>query len=66
MEEEFEDYLKRLKDRRTEDGYKYTDEDFEKFKLVKMLRKIGCNRTFAIELANKKYSENDFIKVILK
>lgn len=31
MEEEFEDYLKRLKDRRTEDGYKYTDEDFEKY-----------------------------------
>ena len=30
MEEEFEDYLKRLKARRTEDGYKYTDEDFEK------------------------------------
>lgn len=31
MEEEFEDYLKRLKDRRTEDGYKYTDEDFENY-----------------------------------
>jgi hypothetical protein len=31
MEEKFEDYLKRLKDRRTEDGYKYTDEDFEKY-----------------------------------
>ena len=31
MEEEFEDYLKRLKDRRTEDGYKYTDEDFKKY-----------------------------------
>lgn len=25
----FEDYLQRLKDRRTEDDYKYTDEDFE-------------------------------------
>lgn len=24
----FEDYLQRLKDRRTEDNYKYTDEDF--------------------------------------
>ena len=31
MEEQFEDYLKRLKDRRTEYGYKYTDEDFEKY-----------------------------------
>jgi len=31
MEEEFEDYLKRLKARRTEDGYIYTDEDFEKY-----------------------------------
>jgi hypothetical protein len=31
MEKEFEDYLKRLKARRTEDGYKYTDEDFEKY-----------------------------------
>ena len=31
MEEEFEDYLKRLKARRTEDGYRYTDEDFEKY-----------------------------------
>lgn len=32
MEETFEDYLQRLKDRRTEDDYKYTDEDFEKYK----------------------------------
>ena len=30
--ETFEDYLQRLKDRRTEDDYKYTDEDFEKYK----------------------------------
>jgi hypothetical protein len=29
MEEQFEDYLKRLKARRTEDSYRYTDEDFE-------------------------------------
>jgi hypothetical protein len=28
MKESFEDYLQRLKDRRTEDSYKYTDEDF--------------------------------------
>lgn len=28
MKETFEDYLQRLKDRRTEDSYKYTDEDF--------------------------------------
>lgn len=32
MKETFEDYLQRLKDRRTEDNYKYTDEDFEKYK----------------------------------
>jgi hypothetical protein len=32
MKETFEDYLQRLKDRRTEDDYKYTDEDFEKHK----------------------------------
>lgn len=32
MRETFEDYLQRLKDRRTEDDYKYTDEDFEKYK----------------------------------
>ena len=32
MKETFEDYLQRLKDRRTEDDYKYTDEDFEKYK----------------------------------
>lgn len=31
MKETFEDYLQRLKDRRTEDGYKYTDEDFERY-----------------------------------
>jgi hypothetical protein len=31
MKETFEDYLQRLKDRRTEDGYKYTDEDFTKY-----------------------------------
>lgn len=32
MEQElFDDYLVRLKQRRTEDGYRYTDEDFEKY-----------------------------------
>jgi hypothetical protein len=31
MRETFEDYLQRLKDRRTEDDYKYTDEDFKKY-----------------------------------
>jgi hypothetical protein len=29
MKETFEQYLQRLKDRRTEDDYKYTDEDFK-------------------------------------
>ena len=29
--EPYENYLKRLKDRRTEDNYKYSDEDFEKY-----------------------------------
>ena len=32
MKETFESYLERLKERRTEDGYRYTDEDFEKYK----------------------------------
>lgn len=32
MKETFEEYLQRLKDRRTEDEYKYTDEDFENYK----------------------------------
>jgi hypothetical protein len=32
MRETFKDYLKSLKDRRTEDGYRYTDEDFDKHK----------------------------------
>jgi hypothetical protein len=31
MRETFEQYLQRLKDRRTEDDYKYTDEDFKKY-----------------------------------
>ena len=31
-QETLEDYLQRLKERRTEDDYKYTDEDFEKYK----------------------------------
>ncbi len=31
MEEKFEDYLNRLKQRRDEDGYKYSNEDFEKY-----------------------------------
>jgi hypothetical protein len=31
MKETFEQYLQRLKDRRTEDDYKYTDEDFKKY-----------------------------------
>ena len=31
MKETFEQYLQRLKDRRTEDEYKYTDEDFKKY-----------------------------------
>lgn len=30
--ETFESYLQRLKDRRTEDNYKYTDKDFEKYR----------------------------------
>ena len=30
MRETFKDYLLRLKQRRTEDNYRYTDEDFEK------------------------------------
>jgi hypothetical protein len=30
MKETFEQYLQRLKDRRTEDEYRYTDEDFKK------------------------------------
>ncbi len=29
MKETFESYLERLKERRTEDNYKYSDEDFE-------------------------------------
>ena len=32
MKETFENYLERLKKRRSEDGYKYTDADFEKYK----------------------------------
>jgi len=32
MRETFEQYLQRLKDRRTEDDYRYTDEDFEKYR----------------------------------
>lgn len=32
MEESFEDYLSRLKDRRDIDCYKYTDEDFNTYK----------------------------------
>lgn len=32
MKETFESYLERLKARRTEDSYIYTDEDFEKHK----------------------------------
>lgn len=31
MKEIFDEYLQRLKDRRTEDDYKYSDEDFEKY-----------------------------------
>lgn len=30
MRETFEDYLKYLKQRRTEDNYRYTDSDFER------------------------------------
>ena len=32
MKETFESYLERLKAKRTEDSYIYTDEDFEKYK----------------------------------
>lgn len=32
MKETFESYLERLKARRTEDSYNYTDEDLEKYK----------------------------------
>ena len=33
MKETFGEYLQRLKKRRTEDDYKYTDEDFIKYQL---------------------------------
>ena len=32
MEINFETYLQKLKNRRDEDNYKYTDEDFERYK----------------------------------
>jgi hypothetical protein len=32
MKETFEEYLQRLKDRRTEDDYKHTDEYFEEYR----------------------------------
>ena len=32
MKETFKDYLESLKERRTEDDYNYTDEEFEKYK----------------------------------
>jgi hypothetical protein len=60
MEKEtFESYLQRLKDRRTEDGYKYTDEDFEKYKeYVKHCYKTNlsvykCLEFFYDEINNK-------------
>jgi len=60
MEKEtFESYLQRLKDRRTEDSYKYTDEDFEKYKeYVKHCYKTNlsvykCLEFFYDEINNK-------------
>jgi hypothetical protein len=42
--ESFEDYIQRLKDRRTEDSYKYTDDDFKKYeKYIKDCCKSGMS-----------------------
>ena len=41
MEESFEDYLNRLKDRRDEDEYKYTNEDFELYKVNIVLKSLS-------------------------
>lgn len=37
MKEIFEDYLEKLKERRTQDGYLYTDDDFKKY--IKYIKK---------------------------
>jgi hypothetical protein len=74
MEEEFEDYLKRLKARRTEDGYRYTDEDFEGFDFIlpNSVRMVFAQnlqfndskfRTLPIGIENIRYSNNGIPKL---
>lgn len=69
MEESFEDYLNRLKDRRDEDDYKYTDEDFELHKdYIKNCCKTGLSvykclefMWFATEEAENNFKELNII-----
>ena len=66
MKETFEDYLQRLKDRRTEDNYKYTDEDFEKYK--ELIEKYNEFKTFYINYLEKNWviiKEKNEISLIL-
>lgn len=44
----------------------FSERDLNKFKIIKGLSDMGCNRTFAIKLANSKSCENELLKVTLK
>lgn len=63
MEESFEDYLNRLKDRRYEDGYGHTNEDFETYKdYIKNCCKTGLSVYKCLEFMwfKTKDAENNF------
>jgi len=61
--ETFENYLMRLKQRRTEDNYKYTDEDFNKhIEYIKSCWKINLSVYKCLEFLY--FEENEFKKLI--
>ena len=74
--ETFDEYLQRVKDRRTEDGYKYTDEDFETYNeyimdswrcgisVYKCLEWMSFARDERHAKQELKYSEEDIESII--
>jgi hypothetical protein len=67
MKETFDEYLQRLKDRRTEDDYKYSDDDFEKYEnyiancWVQNLSVYKCLEFMYFEEINQESKPHNFL-----
>ena len=72
MKETFDEYLQRLKDRRTEDDYKYSDEDFEKYEnyitdcWLQDLSVYKCLEFMYFEVKNQETNPHNFLPGFVK